>query len=106
MSNKPYLIGHYMEDMEAQNLLASCIIMLLKKTGEIDFRTFRFLLYEMYSDLLREKIDIKLPHYWYKDGPHIYLRGLPAVFKLRIIKSEVDHKIYKVTILIDKRIKE
>jgi hypothetical protein len=38
-------------------------------------------------------------------APHIYLKGLPAVFKLRVKKSETDRKIFKVTILLDKRIK-
>ena len=100
-----FLVGHYGEDVNAQILLANCIISLLKKTGEIEFRRFRFLLYEMYADLLKDNIDIKLPHYWYIDGPHIGLMQLPAVFKLRVKKSTEDPKIYKVTILLDKRIK-
>lgn len=99
-----FLVGHYGEDVNAQILLANCIISLLKKTGEIEFRRFRFLLYEMYADLLKDNIDIKLPHYWYIDGPHIYLKGLPAVFKLRVEKSKTDHNVYKVTILLDSRI--
>jgi len=62
-------------------------------------------LFELYYELKDQNVDIKLPHYWYIDGPHIYLKVLPAVFKLRVKKSETDHKIYKVTILLDKRIK-
>jgi len=98
-------IANYGENRRAKTSLAYCIISILEKEGEMEFRKFRFMLFELYSSLKMKNIDIKLPHYWYIDGPHIYLRGLPAVFKLRIKKSEVDQKIYKVTILLDKRIK-
>ena len=94
----------YMEDVQARTNLAYCIINLLKH-GEMEFRTFRFMLYKLYRDLEEQGIDIKLPHYWYIDGPHIGLMQLPAVFKLRVKKSTEDPKIYKVTILLDKRIK-
>jgi uncharacterized protein YbaR (Trm112 family) len=97
-------IANYMENIRSKTSLAYCIISILEKEGEIEFRKFRFLLFELYSNLKTKNIDIKLPHYWYVDGPHIYLRGLPAVFKLRIKKSLEDPKIYKVTILLDKNI--
>jgi len=105
IQSKSLPLRDFGEDTQARTNLAYCIINILKQ-GEMDFRTFRFMLYKLYKDLEGQGIDIKRPHYWYVDGPHIYLRGLPAVFKLRIKKSEDDPKIYKVTILLNKKVVE
>jgi hypothetical protein len=58
-----------MEDMEATKLLAYSIINILEQEGEMEFRKFRFILFELYSELKDQNVDIKLPHYWYIDGP-------------------------------------
>jgi hypothetical protein len=97
---KSYL-PNFMEDVNAKANLAYCIINLLRNLQEdqskdLEFRAFRFLLFKLYKDLEETGINIKLPHYWYVDGPHIYLKGLPAVFKLKVRKSEEDPKIYKI----------
>lgn len=99
-------LSNFAEDMYAKTLLANLIANILNQSEnkEMEFRRFRFLLYKIYKDLKEEGINVKLPHYWFIDGPHVWLKGLPAVFKLRIKKDNKNPKIYKVTILLDKRI--
>lgn len=37
----------------------------------------------LYKDLKKKGLDLKLPYYWYKSGPIIYLKNVPKIFKIR-----------------------
>jgi hypothetical protein len=37
----------------------------------------------LYKDLKRKGLDLKLPYYWYKSGPIIYLKNVPKIFKVQ-----------------------
>ncbi|HXY88625.1 MAG TPA: hypothetical protein VEG44_09305 [Candidatus Acidoferrales bacterium] len=51
----------------------------------------------MLSHGLRKKgLDLKLPYYWYKSGPVIYLKNIPKVFKvMRVNKTQQIAAIYE-----------
>jgi hypothetical protein len=37
----------------------------------------------LYKDLKKRGLDLKLPYYWFKSGPIIYLKNVPKIFKIR-----------------------
>ena len=51
----------------------------------------------MLSHGLRKKgLDLKLPYYWYKSGPVIYLKNIPKVFKvMRVNKTQQIAAVYE-----------
>jgi hypothetical protein len=93
-----FFVPNFGENTKNRMWLTFVIYDLLKKNnGEMGFREFRLLLYKLYADIKEDKgVDLKLPHYWYVDGPHIYLRGLPAVFKLKLVKEDNVYRVFVV----------
>jgi hypothetical protein len=97
----PFSFLKFGENAHSSQFLALAIVNILDSFGKLGLREFRFILYKTYEDLKDQGIDIRLPHYWYVDGPHLYLRGLPAVFKLKL---EREGKIIKIFVVPNKRI--
>ncbi len=50
---------------------------------------FYRIVFILYKSLRKRGLDLKLPYYWYKSGPIIYLKNIPKVFKvIRISKTQ------------------
>ena len=50
---------------------------------------FYRIVFMLYKGLRKKGLDLKLPYYWYKSGPIIYLKNIPKVFKvIRVSKTQ------------------
>jgi len=50
---------------------------------------FYRIVFMLYKGLRKKGLDLKLPYYWYKSGPIIYLKNIPKVFKVvRVSKTQ------------------
>lgn len=50
---------------------------------------FYRIVFMLYKGLKKKGLDLKLPYYWYKSGPIIYLKNIPKVFKvIRVSKTQ------------------
>lgn len=48
---------------------------------------FYRIVFILYKGLRKKGLDLKLPYYWYKSGPIIYLKNIPKVFKVRRVSK-------------------
>jgi len=50
---------------------------------------FYRIVFMLYKGLKKRGLDLRLPYYWYKSGPIIYLKNIPKVFKVvRVSKTQ------------------
>ena len=50
---------------------------------------FYRIVFMLYKSLRKKGLDLKLPYYWYKSGPIIYLKNIPKVFEVvRVSKTQ------------------
>ena len=50
---------------------------------------FYRIVFMLYKGLKKRGLDLRLPYYWYKSGPIIYLKNIPKVFEvIRISKTQ------------------
>ncbi|HYA61507.1 MAG TPA: hypothetical protein VED16_05440 [Candidatus Acidoferrum sp.] len=57
---------------------------------------FYRIVFMLCNGLRKEGLDLKLPYYWYKSGPIIYLKDIPKVFKvIRVNKTQQIVAVYE-----------
>ncbi len=70
-------------DPEIFNLFPDLKLDFLKQEYILTPSRFYRIAFLLYKDLKKKGLDLKLPYYWYKSGPIIYLKNVPRIFKIR-----------------------